>query len=172
MLAQLGLGGRREEGRFKLVRFPHAGRQLIAAERAGLLIVFPARAGNVAAYDTFHRQGLCLADQYGTPFKFVLPGGKGGGEPVHIAFHQMIGDDVLELVHPEQGDLVQDHALVGDGLVHDDIEGGHAVGCDDEQGLVVDVIDVANLAAGQQRVSADFSLGGDAHSLDPVCLRH
>src|SRR5437868_5318984 len=54
MLALLRLGGRRENWLGQLVRLAQAFRQSDAADRAGRLIILPARADDVAAHYRFH----------------------------------------------------------------------------------------------------------------------
>ena len=62
----------------------------------------------------------------------------------------MIGDDVGEEVEPEQGDLGQDASLVRDAGGENVVEGGDAVGGDEQQMVVVEGVDVADFAAGVQ----------------------
>ena len=61
----------------------------------------------------------------------------------------MVGDDLFHLAEPVCGDLRQDIAFVGDALAHDDVEGGDAVGRDDQQSFT-QIIDVTDLATGGQ----------------------
>ena len=66
----------------------------------------------------------------------------------------MVGDGVLEEVEPEERELGEDASLVGDAGGEDVIEGGDAVGGDEEEvggGVRAEGIDVADLAAGEQR---------------------
>ena len=163
VLAQFGLGGGRKQRRFQLVGFAQVGGQLVAAQGAGGLVILPAGAGDVAAHNAFHRQGLGLAHDDGAAFKLVLPGCQSGGEAVHIAFNQVIGDDVLELFHPEKGDLIKNHALVGDGFVHDHVKGRHAVSGDNEQCFFVHIIDVAHFPARKKGIGADLGFYHDFH---------
>ena len=60
----------------------------------------------------------------------------------------MIRNNVGEEVEPEERDLVEDSSFVRDAGGQDVIEGGNAVAGDEKQMLVVDVVHVANLAAG------------------------
>ena len=74
----------------------------------------------------------------------------------------MIGDDAAQEIQPKQGHLRQDAAFVGDAGGEDEVEGGDAVGSDNQQALGgvgtlrvlmrgnrpgAGFVDVANLAA-------------------------
>ncbi len=63
----------------------------------------------------------------------------------------MIADDVRGLVEPEIGNLVQHAALARDRIGQHHVEGAQAVGRDDQQVIGVDRIDIAHLAAVEQR---------------------
>ena len=71
-----------------------------------------------------------------------------GGILVDIGGDQVVGDDVGEVIEPEQGNLAEDASLVGDAGGQNVVEGGDAVGGDEKQLLVADGVDVAHLAAG------------------------
>ena len=150
VLAEFRLGGRGEQRLFEAGGLQQALGQLVAADGTCGLVVLPARAGDVAAHDAFHRQGLGLLHEDRTAFQFFAVGGQRGGELVHVAFDEVVLDEVGELLHPEQGDLVEDDAFVRDRLVHDDVKGGHAVRGDDEQGGVVDIVNIADLTSVEQ----------------------
>ena len=101
-----------------------------------------------------------------------IEGAQGGGVLVHIRFHDVVGDEMGEFFHPEQGKLVQDDALPRNGIAEDDIEGGHAVGGDDEQRLFINVVDVAHLAAAAhaetgQAGGGDDGIGQRLHGMRP-----
>ena len=163
VLSELGLGGRSEDGLFQLVGFLQTLGKLVTADGAVILVGFPAGAGNVAAHNAFHGQGTGPAHQDCAAFELVCPGLQFLGEFVHIAFNDVVRHDVLEHVHPEQCDLVQDNTLVGNGSGHHDVEGAHAVCGHNEQGLVVNGVDVAHLAAGQERKSVYARTGNYFH---------
>ena len=59
---------------------------------------------------------------------------------------QVTPDGVGEHLEPERGHRRQDPTLVGDGLVHHDVEGGDAIGRHHEEAAVARVVDVSNLA--------------------------
>ncbi len=77
----------------------------------------------------------------------------------------MIGNDIFKFSHPEKSHLVQHHALEGNRLVHDDIERGHAVSGDNQQGSVVNLVNIPNLAAIEQGVFLYVGLGNNFHFL-------
>ncbi len=73
----------------------------------------------------------------------------------------MVGDVVLEEIEPEEGELGKDASLVGDAGGEDVVEGGDAIGGDEEEvggGVGTESVDVAHLAAGEQRKRAEIGL--------------
>ena len=68
---------------------------------------------------------------------------------VHVGSDEMIRNDILEEVEPEQRDL-RHPALVRDASRQHIIEGGDAVGGHEQQVVAIKVINVAHLAAGVQ----------------------
>ncbi len=70
----------------------------------------------------------------------------------------MVGDDVGEVVEPEQRELGEDASLVGDAGGQNVVEGRNPVGGDEEQLLVADGVDVADLAAGVKVEIGEVSL--------------
>jgi hypothetical protein len=67
-----------------------------------------------------------------------------------VAVGQMVGDLVVELAEPEVGNPGQDLALARDRVGQHHVEGRQAIGGDDQQALVIDGVDVADLALVQQ----------------------
>ena len=169
MGAQVRLGGRGEKRRLQLVGVHQAGGELVAADRARGLVVLEARARQVPAHDALDGQGLGLAHDHGPAFQFVGVWGQGGREIAHVSGQKVVGGQVLEGVHPVQGDLVQDHALVGYGFVHDDVKGRHAVRGHDEQGLRIDFVDVAHFSARDEWKLANLGLGHYLHGFSRRC---
>jgi len=68
-----------------------------------------------------------------------------GRELLELRFQQMVLG-VAEAAEPEDRDLVEDFSFVGDAGREDDIEGGDAVGGDEEE-RVAEVVDVAYFSA-------------------------
>ena len=83
-------------------------------------------------------------------------GEQGGGELVDVGSDQMVGHDVAEEIEPEEGHLSEDAAFVGNALGEDAVEGGDAVGGDDEK-VVTGSVNVANFAAGKFLYSRELS---------------
>ena len=81
-----------------------------------------------------------------------------GGILVDVGGDQVIGDDFGEEIEPEQGKLGEDASLVGDAGGQDVVEGRDAVGGDEKQLLIVDGVDVADLAAGVKVEVGEVSL--------------
>jgi hypothetical protein len=78
-----------------------------------------------------------------------------GDDGFRIDAGQLVGNDVAELVEPEIGHGLQHFALARNRVGQDDVEGGQAVGGDDEQLVGVDGVDVADLALGDERQAGD-----------------
>ena len=138
MVADGGFGGRGEDDFGQLLGFLQAGGKGNAAYRAGLPVVFPAAAGQVAAHDGFHfDRGQFFGDD-GAFFQclrlvvrqYVVNG----------VAREVVGHDVGEFAEPEVGDGGEDFAFAGNGVVEDDVEGGEAVGCDHQHTFIVDFV--------------------------------
>ena len=123
---------RREDRLGELVRLLQALGQLVPADLAARAVVLPARAGEVAAHDALDRQHLEPAALHRAA---VVADGE------HV-----VRDDRREEREPVAGEAGQDAALVRDLGRQDDVEGRDAVGGDEQQALVVDLVDVADLA--------------------------
>ena len=172
LIVPAGSFGGGSEDRFgKLVGLAQTGRELDTADGAVSLVFLPAGAGEIAASDTFDRQRMGLTDDHGTASeivgKFVVRRREfGGGE-------NMIGDDVVKEIEPEERELGENAALVGNRRGHDDVESREAVGGDEEE-TVAEIINVANLAASGRRESGemcftkDTSCGGGGHWSCPL----
>ncbi len=88
------------------------------------------------------------------PSSWAAKGCEVGREVGEICGDEVVGDEVLEEVEPEERELGEDAALVRDAGAEDVIEGGDAVGGDEEEvgrGVRRGCVDVADLAAGEQR---------------------
>ncbi len=126
----------------------HAGGHADAEEAAGLLVLGPGGAGEVAAHDALDVEALGLLDDHRAPSQLRRQG-EGqvvGGGAVGEA-DEVIGDDVARAVEPEGGHLGEDGALVRDAVGQDRVEGGDAVGRDHQEAAVAEVVGVAHLAA-------------------------
>ena len=67
---------------------------------------------------------------------------------LYVGRCQMVGDDVLQEVEPEQRKLRQHSSLLRDAGGEHVIERRDPVSCDEEQVIVVDAVNVANFPAG------------------------
>ena len=147
MTAHGGLGGRREQ-RFGQSRgFLQTGRQSVAAQLAAGPVHFPARSGQIAAHDALDGQGNGLAGQNRPPFQLLAVGTKLGGIAVDVGFLDVVGHQVGETLHPKQRELVENNALAGNRVVQNDVKGRHTIRGDDQQGVVVDIVNIPHLAA-------------------------
>ena len=77
---------------------------------------------------------------------------------VHVGGDQVVGDDVLQEIEPEQGELGQHAALLRDAGGQHIVEGGDAVGGDEEQMIVTDQIKVADFPAGEKLQAGKISM--------------
>jgi hypothetical protein len=78
-----------------------------------------------------------------------------GDDAFRIDSRQLVGDDVAQLGKPEIRHRRQHRPLLGDGVGQDDVEGGKAVGGDDEQAVGIDGVDIAHLAPGKERQAGE-----------------
>ena len=124
----------------ELAGLGQAGRQHDTADLAGPLVVQQSRAGQVAAGHALHRDHLQFAHHQRAAQHLV-------GDPRVVGrAGQVVGRlDVIEEEHAHRG---QDAALVRDLVVQDVVVCGDAIGGDEQQVLVVDGVQLANLAAG------------------------
>lgn len=118
--------------------------QFDAADGAGFSVFLPAAAGEVAAHDGFDFDG---GEAFGDDGAFFDGSGFAFEQNVvHALAGEVVGHDVREFGKPEVGDLGKDFAFARDGFGQDDVEGGKAVGGDDEHGFFVDFVEVAHFA--------------------------
>ena len=149
VIAHGGLGGRREDGRGQGLRHGQACRQGDAADRAAAAVLLPARTGHVAPHHGLAGQGREALDEHAAALHlghFV-----GGDHAVRRLSGQVVGDQGLEVVEPEQGHGRQQPALARHGRLHHHVEGAEPVAGHHQQALVAHGVEVAHLAAGDQR---------------------
>ena len=171
-MADVVLGGGRKDRPGQPVGLAQARGQRDAADAAGLLVVLPAGAGEIAADDTLDGKHAGSPDDHASAGELGKIRVKGSGKAGGVGGEDVVGGEVTEQVEPEERELGEDPALVGDAAAEDVIEGGDAVGGDEEQvglGRRSERIDVADLAAGEQGKSAEMgleeSVGHDAPSI-------
>jgi hypothetical protein len=173
VLADGGLGGRGIDGLRQPVRLAQPGRQRDVADGAGALVVLPAGADEVAAHDGLHRQRPHLAHDDG-----ALAEGAALVRVRHDIGEREVGQVVRHQVRrarkPEVGHPGEHLALARDRLRQHHVEGGEPVGGDDEHVRIVDAVDVAHLAAVderqvlQVRLKEGHTLGGHGDKPCPV----
>ena len=80
----------------------------------------------------------------------------------------MIRNDCARPVEPERGDLGEDLALVGDARAEHVVEGGNAIGRDDQQ-AIAEIVDIANLSLsiGSARGERGVENGGGERQVIP-----
>ncbi len=163
MLAEVGLGRRRENRRSELVGLAQAGRQRDPADRAGRLVILPARTDDIAAHHRFHQDRLQALGDDRAAFDLIQL------VRAHHALgcyaRHMIRHDMAELVEPEIGHLVQHHALARNRFIHHDVERRQPVAGDDQDLVVADCVVVAHFAASEQRKRLDGGLVEAVHNL-------
>ncbi len=125
-------------------------RQLDAANCAARLVFFPAGAGEIAAGDAFDGEHLGAHHHHRAAAQFVGMLANGLRVAAYVGRDQMIGNDILQEVEPEQRHLREHSALVRNAGGQHIVERGDAVGRHEQQVLAVQIVDVANLAAGEK----------------------
>ena len=167
--AGVDFGGRGKDGFGEAIGFAEAGRQLDAADRAGLLVVLPSGPGEIAAHDALYGKHLRSLDEHAatgelTEIRLQVAGKLGG-----VCGDEMVRDDGLEEVEPEEGELGKDLSLVGYSAAQNMVEGGDAVAGDEEELIVGEGVDVANLAAGCEGKIAEIGLEKSCgHQVDGI----
>src|SRR5439155_21080393 len=150
VVAGFGLGRRAEDRGLKFRAFDEAGRQLLAGQGAMLRVFFPRRAGEIAADHAFDRK------YFGAPAQHRASGDGGamiaqrrdlGDDGLSVGADHVMRHHALEPLEPPGADLGQHRALHRNGFGHHDVEGADAVGGHEQQAVVADGIDIADLAA-------------------------
>ena len=107
--------------------------------------------------------GLRLPDQHRPAAQQIGVGLRGGGEAARRPAQEVVRDDVRQLVEPERRQLGQHLALVRDAGAQHVVEGGDAVGGDQEQRVVRgrNVADFPGAKPGDRReIGLDNRSGG------------
>ena len=156
MVAHRGLGRRREEGRWQLRCLLEPSGQRDATDAAGSLVVLPARPDQIAARHRLDRQRLqAPGDDRATTNLLALSGR-------HYRFgvdaRQVIGHHMRQSLEPERRHHVQHRTLAGNRISHDDIKRRQSVRGDQKELVGTHRIDVAHLAASNQRQTRDIGL--------------
>jgi hypothetical protein len=165
--AGVDFGGGGEDGFGQAIGFAEAGRQLDAADRAGLLLVLPTGAGEIAAHDALYGEHVRALDEHAATVELIEIGLQFAGKLGGVCGDEMVRDGGLEEVEPEEGELSEDLSLVGYSAAQNMVEGGDAVAGDEEELVAGEGIDVADLAAGREGKIAEIGLEkGCGHHVD------
>ncbi len=167
-MADLRLGGRREDRRVDRVRLAQPPRKRDAAHRAGGLVVLEARAHEVAPHDALHGKHVRLHHDHRAPLELLAEGAQLDRVLVHVGGQDVVRHDVREEAEPEERHLGEQDPLARDAGGQDDVEGAQAVRGHHEQ-PVAEVVDVAHLPlsprlhAGKARLEQRSCLRIDVH---------
>jgi hypothetical protein len=151
VVADVGLGRRREDRLRERGAVEQPLRQRDAAHRAGLAVVDEPASGEVAAghaLDGLHDQPTA---QHRAAAELVCVRRELRGVVVDGRGHEVVGHQVRELAEPPQGQAGEHRALVRDRGREHDVVRRDPVGGHQEQVVVVDGVELADLAAGDQR---------------------
>src|SRR5260370_20542732 len=106
-------GGGGEDGFGQAIGFAEAGRQLDAADRAGLLVALQTGAGEIAAHDALYGEHVRSRDEHAATGQLCEIRLELAGKLRGVCGDEMVRDGGLEEVEPEEGELGEDLALVG-----------------------------------------------------------
>src|SRR5204862_8079116 len=99
-----------------------------------LLVVLPGGASEVTAHDTLDREWLRFFYEHGAARKLISKSTQQLRELIEIRSDEMVPGEV-QFLKPESRDLIQDRALIRNGIGQNDIEGGKTIADDEEQGI-------------------------------------
>ena len=137
-------GCRGEDRLVKPRRLDQSAGKRNATNRLGLLVLFPPRAGQVAANDAFNGNHPSLFNQHGPSFEGLPVRPFGKIHRVQIGRDKMVR--WVEHIEPESANLRQHAPLVGNSRGEHVIKGADAIGADHQQ-PVAQVIHVAHFAS-------------------------
>jgi hypothetical protein len=157
MLTAGAFRGGREERFGQLVGFLQAFSERDSADRAMGFVVLPAGAGKIAAHDTLDGKHLGALDQHGAALELACVRTQDGRIARDIGGDEVVGHYIAKQLKPEERELRENFAFAGNASGEHVIEGGNAVR-GDEQKRFVDGIEVAHLAAREQRNIAEIGL--------------
>ena len=150
VVAGFGLGCRAENRRIELAAFDKAALKLFARQRAMLGVFLPRRAREIAADHAFDRKYRGAPAQHrASGERATMPAQRGHftDDLVGIGADHVMMDDAFELLEPPRADLGQYRAFHRNGLGHYHVKSADPVGGQEQQAVIADGIDIANLAA-------------------------
>ena len=143
--AGINFGRRSEDGFGQAVGFAETARQLDSADRAGLLVVLPSGAREIAAHDALYGEHLRPLDEHGAAVELTEIGLEFAGKLPGVCGYEMVRDDGLEEVEPEERELGENLSFVGYSAAQNMVEGGDAVAGDEEELIVGEGVDIRTL---------------------------
>jgi hypothetical protein len=170
--ARLGLRRRGEDRLGQAIALPQAGWQRDAADGAVGAVLLPAGARQVAADHDLDRQHVRPAAEH-HPAAQLRPAERtrpaigrrpepAVGQVVRVGREQVVGNDAGRLDEPEAREAGQDAALVRDRRREHDVEGGQPVAGDEQEAVLPDREQVADLARADEGVSERHRRGPPA----------
>jgi len=105
VLTAHALGRGRENRLGQTLRFAQAGRQRDSGDLSCLLVVFPSGAGEITADHALGRKHTGAVHQHGPVTQFFPVWLQLRGIFLCIRRNQMIGDEIAEVIKPEEGNL-------------------------------------------------------------------
>ena len=130
-------------------------------DRALALVLLVGGAGQIAPDDALDGEHLGPAHEHRAAGQPVQASGQGGGawrELGDVGTDEVVGGEVGERLQPEGGHGREDPPLLRDGLGHDHVEGGDAVGGHHQQPVSSGVVELPHLARLEEREG--FGSGG------------
>ena len=143
VVTAVGLRGGREDRLGQPLGLAQTRRHRVPEHRSGALVVGPRGTEEESARDALEAHRLRGLHQHRATGD-VGPGGlrEVGG----VRRHEVVRDDAGGLVEPERRQCGEHAALVGDEVVEHDVEHRDAVGRDHEHAVVIDLVELADLA--------------------------
>ena len=115
---------------------------------SGGFVFLPSGSRNVASHHAFHGKHFRPGHDHGAATELIGILLQRCRVLVDIGSNQVVRNQVTKQIEPEKRNLCKHPALVRDAGGQDVIEGGDAVGGDEQQALPVQDVHVAHFAAG------------------------
>ena len=171
VVPDLRLGRRREDRPRQAIGLAQPVGEAMAAHGSGALVLRPSGAGQVAAHHALGVDPLRAPDEHRA--RRQLSRASRRRQPLAIGAHEVGSAEIGQLLEPPGGETSEDGALVRDRLLEDDVEGREAVGGDEQQMPVVNLVRLAHLAAVDQGQSLDLGAHhGVRHVSRPPGVHH
>lgn len=155
VMAGLSLCGRREDRVGQPIAFLQSCRKLDPADFSVTAVVLPTRPRDIAAGDAFDIDHPGAMNQHRTAFELIAIRMEFARVVGRIGGDEMIRDYVAQQVQPEDGELCEHSALIGNRRGQDVVEGGETV-CRNDDKVVASGVDIADFAAGDSLDSGEI----------------